>query len=142
MQTIPRRWNVQVEGICWLPRMIDKARMSANGALGAYLIGNSPVDKALMRRMNVTTQDFVRIAVDHTDDAAVLAALRARPGFDEARVQRWAGRFTVRYRLFIRLWDLDEGYARPTFLQRLAIGAYRRVERFFSALVRVISPAP
>src|SRR5271155_4189242 len=88
-QPIPRRWNVEVDGIRWIPRMIDKARMRQNGTLGAYLMGHSPVDKALLKRLNMTTDEFVQIANANPDDAAVLAALRQR-GFDEAAVRRRA----------------------------------------------------
>ena len=37
--SIPRRWSVEVDGIRWLPRMTDKARMHRSGRLGAYLLG-------------------------------------------------------------------------------------------------------
>ncbi|MBD5656645.1 MAG: DUF5069 domain-containing protein, partial [Candidatus Eremiobacteraeota bacterium] len=98
-----------MDGIRWLPRMIDKARMSAAGTLGAYLIGHSPVDRALLGRLKIGTADFVRLAVAEPSDAAVLAALRAR-GCDEAAVRRWSDRFEKHWAGFIVVWDLDEGY--------------------------------
>ncbi|MBC5810349.1 MAG: DUF5069 domain-containing protein [Candidatus Eremiobacteraeota bacterium] len=142
MNGIPRRWSAQIDGIRWLPRLMDKAKMSANGALGPYLMGNSPVDKALMKRMNVTTEEFVRIATASPTDAEALARFRARPGYDEARVQRWSANFERTYAALIRLWDIDEGYAPPNLAERVALGAYRRVEGAVSALIRKLSPAP
>ena len=34
--------------------MIDKARMNDRGELGAYLLGHSPVDSALLTRAGIT----------------------------------------------------------------------------------------
>lgn len=138
---IPRRWSVEIDGIRWLPRMIDKARMSAAGALGTYLMGHSPVDKALLDRLGIGTGAFVDLVRAAPDDASVLAALRAR-AFDEPRVRRWSERFPVTYKRFIVLWDLDEGYRTPTALQRVGIAMFRPVEAAAMALVRTIRRAP
>ena len=138
---IPRRWSVEVDGIRWLPRMIDKARMSASGALGTYLMGHSPVDKALLDRLGITTAAFVDIVRTASDDASVLGALRKR-GFDEMRVRRWSDRFPATYKTYILLWDLDEGYRTPTALQRLAITMFRPLEAGAMALVRALRRAP
>jgi hypothetical protein len=145
MQTViparPRRWNVDIDGICWLPRMADKARMSAHGKLGAYLMGHSPVDKALLIRLGMTTEEFVALANEQPDDASLLAALRAR-GFDEERVRTWSSSFTKRYASFIRLWDLDEGYTPPTAMQRPLFVFAKIVERPLMSLYRRISSPP
>jgi len=120
--------------------MIDKARMSANGYLGAYLIGHSPVDRALLERLGVTTEEFVAIANAHADDWSVLRALRDR--WDEERVRRWSGDFERVYRRYIWIWDVDEGYKRPNLLQRVVLGIYRPIEGTVSALLRKILRAP
>ena len=83
--------------------------MRQRGALGAYLMGHSPVDKALLKRLGLRTDEFVAIVARSADDAAVLAALRTR-GFDEPAVRRWSDGFPQRYATYIKLWDLDEGY--------------------------------
>ena len=139
---VPRRWSDEVDGIRWLPRMIDKARMRDRGELGSYLLGHSPVDYALLKRAGVTTEEFAEIVRGAPDDQAVLAALRARGGWDEARVRRWSGRFPSTYRLYIRMWDVDEGYARPTVLGAMARTILRSVERPAMALVRRVRRAP
>lgn len=140
--TQPRRWSAEIDGIRWLPRMIDKARMSASGALGSYLIGHSPVDKALLARLGLGTEAFVRIATGDADDARVLATLKSQPHYDDVRVRRWSDRFPQTYRLFIRLWDVDEGYVRASLLERAARAIYHLVEDPISALLRKLSPAP
>jgi len=140
--TRPRRWNVEVEGIKWIPRLADKARMSAAGTLGTYLIGHSPVDFALLKRLDMTTEAFVALAAATTSDEEVLAALRSR-GFDEAAVRKWSDRFESSYRVYIPLWDLDEGYVvTPSPLQKLLLPFMRAVEGPAMDLVRKVRPLP
>jgi hypothetical protein len=139
--TVPRRWNTELDGIRWLPRMIDKARMSHRGELGSYLLGHSPVDHALLTRMGLTTEQFSEIVRQMPDDAAVLAAVRAR-GWDEARVRRWSDRFTSTYRTYITLWDIDEGYVRPTALQAFGMALFKPLEGGVMALFRRVRRAP
>jgi hypothetical protein len=121
--------------------MADKARMSANGKLGAYLMGHSPVDKALLIRLGTTTEEFVELANQQPDDASLLGALRAR-GFDEARVRNWSSEFSKRYAGLISLWDLDEGYKPPTPFQRPFVALAKIVEFPLMSLYRRISSAP
>ena len=139
--SIPRRWNVEVDGIRWLPRMIDKARMQRSGRLGSYLLGHSPVDHALLVRLGVTTEQFAEIVDRCADDEAVLGVLRAR-GYDEARVRRWSERFRATYRIYIRLWDVDEGYVRPNAVQAIGFAALRPIEGAVMDLVRRMRRAP
>jgi len=140
--SLPRRWNVEVDGIRWLPRMIDKARMRERGALGTYLLGHSPVDHGLLTRAGLTTEEFAELVRGAGDDEAVLAALRRRGGWDEARVRRWSERFPAAYRAYIPLWDLDEGYVRPNLLQALGLAAFRPLEGVAMALIRRVRRAP
>ncbi len=138
---VPRRWNVELDGIRWLPRMIDKARMRERGRLGSYLLGHSPVDRGLLTRAGLTTEQFASLVRDANDDEAVLVALRSR-GWDEARVRRWSERFASMYRWYIPLWDLDEGYVRPSAVQAIGLGAFRLVEGATMELVRRVRRAP
>jgi hypothetical protein len=139
---VPRRWSEAIDGIRWLPRMIDKARMNDRGELGSYLLGHSPVDFALLTRAGVTTGEFAEIVRRSPDDRAVLATLRARPRFDEPRIRRWSDRFESTYRIFIPMWDLDEGYTRPSRLGAVVLAAVRAVERPAMAVVRRLRRAP
>ncbi len=138
--TIPRRWSTEIDGVRWLPRMIDKARMQQRGELGNYLLGHSPVDHALLARMNLTTEQFSEIVRHAPDDTAVLGAVRAH--WDEARVRRWSERFTSTYRTYIMLWDIDEGYVRPSGLQAVGLALFKPLEGVAMSLVRKVRRAP
>ena len=139
--SVPRRWNTEIDGIRWLPRLIDKARMQQRGELGNYLLGHSPVDHALLTRMGLTTEQFAEIVRQAPDDAAVLGAIRAR-GFDEARVRRWSDRFTSTYRTYITMWDIDEGYIRPNGAQAVGMALFKPLEGAAMALLRRVRRAP
>lgn len=115
--------------------------MNARGTLGAYLLGHSPVDAALLNRLGITTAEFAELAAAAPDDAAVLRALRAR-GFDEARVRRWSGSFERRYRVQTHLWDIDDGYVAPSPLERPLLAVFRAVEGPLMALLRRTLSAP
>jgi len=121
--------------------MIDKARMKAAGSLGAYLLGHSPVDRSLLQRLKVTTDEFTAIVASRPDDHGVLMALRDR-GFDEASVRRWSDRFETTWRMFIPLWDLDEGYRTPTVFEMPFVSMMRVVEGPLMDALRKVSKAP
>jgi hypothetical protein len=141
LPVVPRRWSDDVDGIRWLPRMIDKARMSSGDALGAYLFGHSPVDRALLTRLGVTTAEFAAIVAASPDDGAILSALRLR-GFDDARVRRWSDRLPRPFQLFISYGDIDEGYVQPSPFGRFFLSTFRAVEHGLMGLVRLIVPTP
>jgi Domain of unknown function (DUF5069) len=138
--SVPRRWNTELDGVRWLPRLIDKARMNQRGELGNYLLGHSPVDHALLTRMNLTTEQFSEIVRQAPDDQAVLEAVRAH--WDEARVRRWSERFPSTYRTYIMLWDIDEGYVRPSSVQALGLALFRPLEGAAMSLLRRVRKAP
>ncbi len=121
--------------------MIDKARMKTAGSLGAYLLGHSPVDRSLLQRLNVTTDEFTRIVESQPEDLAVLTALRVR-GFDEPSVRRWSERFETTWRMYIPLWDLDEGYRTPTMFELPFLSMMRMVEGPLMDAFRKVSKAP
>ena len=137
----PRHWDAELGGIRWFPRLIDKARMKLRGDLGAYLCGHSPVDRALLKRLNMTTDEFVETVRACPTDAAVLEAARAH-GMDYPGARRWSERFHHTYRNFIVLWSLDEGYVQPTKAQSIGMRVLKKVESPLMALYRKISPAP
>ena len=138
--TPPRRWNEELGGIRWLPRLIDKARMAQRGELGSYLFGHSPIDIALLRRFGLTTRQFADIVAANPDDAAVLSALRQH-GYDEARVTRWSHRLPTRHPWIIGLIDRDEGYtAQGPWLVPISI--FRATDGFWMGLVRMVMKAP
>ena len=139
--TKPRRWSTEVDGIKWLPRMIDKARMREAGVLGSYLLGHSPVDRSLLGRLGMSTDEFAALACRCADDQAALAALRTR-GFDEARVRKWSEGFETRFKAYIPLWDLDEGYREPKAYEKPMMALARVIEGPLMGLARKFLKAP
>lgn len=108
----PRRWSDQLGGMCWLPRMIDKAAAALRGQLGDYLYGECPVDRGLLRALGMTYKQFTAIVrAAGGDDEKVLQAIQKdyAAGMDLAR--RWSDRIASRYKTFLFLLDVDDGYA-------------------------------
>jgi hypothetical protein len=122
----PRRWNVAVDGVIWLPRVIDKARAYDAGTLGAYLYGQSPVDGSLLAaaRIDYTALlDAVRAA---PDDAGVLAEIERRAPGATQRMRAWSAKPPASCRAIFAWNDVDEGYTR---------GPVARVVGFLSNLI-------
>jgi hypothetical protein len=72
----PRSGNVQVGGIPWLARMIDKARLEAQGQIDEYdLEYPCPMDQGLLRQLNVDSEVFQKIAVSASTDEQILFEL-------------------------------------------------------------------
>jgi hypothetical protein len=137
----PRRWNVAVDGVIWLPRMIDKARAFAAGTLGSYLFGQSPVDDALLRQIGpVRYPEFAGLATAHADDAAVLAAIEARSPGATARLQRWSDAFARDQRAFLALIDWDDGYADAQPALRIARRGLKPAVDVAMALLKRVRP--
>jgi len=114
-RTAPRRWNERVNGICWLPRMIDKARAYDAGALGHYLFGHSPVDNSLLGAARLGHGDVLEAVRACADDAGVLAELERRSPGATARMQAWSAR-PGPFNVFVfNLVDADEGYTSGVF---------------------------
>ncbi len=121
--------------------MIDKARLASRSELGPYLLGHSPVDAGLLKRLGVTTTEFAAIVAASAHDEGVLAALRER-GFDQARVARWSARLPQRHPWILSVIDLDEGHRRGNLLERFVLGVLRPAQYQLMALVRRVAKAP
>jgi len=106
----PRRWNEELGGVRWLPRLIDKTRAALAGTLGGYLYGQSPIDRSLLRALGLRYRDFTRIVANalSDDDVFRAIALAAPDGLDRAR--EWSRTLPQRQRLFMFVLDLDDGY--------------------------------
>jgi hypothetical protein len=74
---LPRTGDVQVGGISWLARMIDKARLEAAGEIDKYdLEYPCPVDRRLLSTLGVDSETFQRIAISASTDEQVLFELQ------------------------------------------------------------------
>jgi len=77
MPTEPRSGNVEVGGVRWLGRMIDKARLEANGEIDALdLEYPCPMDQRLLSEMGVDPDKFQELAVGATTDEQIIVALK------------------------------------------------------------------
>jgi hypothetical protein len=112
----PPRWNEAVDGIVWLPRLAAKVRAHDAGTLGAYLLGQSPVDDEFLKAAQLDYADFIAIVRAASDNAAVLAAMGALSPGGVDRLRLWSLEMPVRRRTMLRLLDLDDGYDRPVWL--------------------------
>ena len=72
----PRGLDAELEGYAWLPRMLDKARATLAGTAANYPFG-CPVDHTCMARLGIAPELVLDLAARHSDDRAVLDALRA-----------------------------------------------------------------
>ncbi|MFQ5716107.1 MAG: DUF5069 domain-containing protein [Nitrospinales bacterium] len=65
-QTYPRSPKETLAGLVHIPRMIDKARASANAALGEYIYP-CPLDKIILDFLGVTAEEFAKNAEEKED---------------------------------------------------------------------------
>ncbi|HVS46350.1 MAG TPA: DUF5069 domain-containing protein [Verrucomicrobiae bacterium] len=106
----PRRWTIEIDGIRWLPRLIDKTRAALAGTLGAYLYGQSPADRALLGSLGIRYRDFTAIVRQADSDDAVFAALRTRDPQSIERARAWSADLPSKQWAFLLLIDIDDGY--------------------------------
>ena len=72
----PRNGNIEVGGISWLARMIDKARLEKAGEIEQYdLEYPCPMDQGLLRQLGVSAETFQKIAVSSSTDEQILFEL-------------------------------------------------------------------
>ncbi|HEV7178345.1 MAG TPA: DUF5069 domain-containing protein [Candidatus Baltobacteraceae bacterium] len=107
----PRRWSERIDGVAWLPRLIDKARAAHAGTLGDYLFGQSPMDRTLLHVLSLGHAEFARIVAHAPDDRAVVESLSARDPHALDRARAWSEGLARRHRLFLFAIDIDDGYA-------------------------------
>ncbi|MDQ6929691.1 MAG: DUF5069 domain-containing protein [Candidatus Eremiobacteraeota bacterium] len=114
-QMAPRRWNEEIGGIKWLPRLIDKTRAANAGTLGLYLYGQSPVDRSLLRALGLRYSEFTKIVGNALGDDDVFReiALKTPDGIERARM--WSSALPRRLGLFLLVLDLDDGYLQGPF---------------------------
>lgn len=120
----PRRWSDELDGVKWLPRFIDKTRACGADTLGSYLFGQSPIDADFLRQLGIGHTGFAQIVAQAPDDAAVVAALRARDpqGFEATR--RWSQTgFLAKWGWLVPALDVDDGYIKTWYSPLVRAGA-------------------
>lgn len=74
----PRSGAVEVGGIGWLGRMIDKARLEAAGEIAQFdLDFPCPMDRNLLSQLGLDSKTFQKIAVEQSSDDAILSEMKA-----------------------------------------------------------------
>jgi hypothetical protein len=108
----PRRWNEQVGGVIWLPRLVDKARASDAGTLGPFLYGQSPVDDSLLAAARIDYATLLEVVRSAPDDSGVLSEIERRSPGATARMRAWSAKPPASCRTIFAWNDVDEGYTR------------------------------
>lgn len=133
----PRRWSTSVDGVIWLPRLIDKARAFDAGTLGIYLFGQSPVDRCFLRAARLDHAAFLDAVRSADTDVDVLGAIeRTAPGAT-ARLRAWSLEPCPVCGFTFGLVDADEGYGRGPAVWLLALIPQRAFETFVGVLRRL-----
>ena len=135
----PRRWSETLDGIRWLPRLIDKTRAAHAGTLGGYLFGQSPVDADVLATLGTGYAAWSRIVRESPDDAALLARLRTEFPDGVYRLRRWSDELPLKRSLHMRVLDYDDGYL-ETPLTRALRGPSHAAFALLAAVVRRVLP--
>ncbi len=137
--TAPRRWSETLDGIRWLPRLIDKTRAHLAGTLGGYLFGQSPVDADVLAVLGTTYAGWARLVREEPDDAALMARLRAEFPDGVERLYRWSDELPQKRRAHMAVLDYDDGYV-ETPLSRALRGPAQAAFAPLAALLRAAMP--
>ena len=73
----PRQGSVEVAGMTWLARMIDKARLEKTGEIEQFdLDYPCPMDQNLLKQLGINATLFQQIAFSNQDDAVIVDELK------------------------------------------------------------------
>jgi len=85
----PRSVRVRLGGYAHLPRLLDKARASTAGKLGAYHY-NCPLDKQFFAFTGLNAEALLAEAAKGGSDTQMLAWVRARTSRLPAEIEAWS----------------------------------------------------
>ena len=75
----PRDGDMKLDGMIWLPRMIDKAQLSSDGKLAKLgLAYPCPNDKIMLQNLSISADDFKKIVTSSNTDGEVITKLKSR----------------------------------------------------------------
>ena len=72
----PRARGLIIGGIPWLARITDKARATDQGRIGAYIYP-CPADQRFLQQVQMSAEEFTRLAAECEDDDAVIERMKA-----------------------------------------------------------------
>ena len=117
---MPRRWNAELSGCLWLPRLLDKgrqfllSRQNGQDLMNGYLYGDFDyADRQLLKFLRTNDAHVLTLLTQMEDDEAVTAALLRESGRSPTEIQAWGKRFRTVNAPFTSMWDADEGRRRP-----------------------------
>ena len=117
---IPPRWNLELRGLLFLPRMLEKGRRVVAGErhdrnlMNGYLFGRFDyADRGMLKFLRTTETRILDLLRQSEDDAVVARLLLEASGRSEAEIQAWNRRFRTLNALFLAMWDADEGRRDP-----------------------------
>lgn len=80
MASLPAK-SAEVDGISWLPRLIEKARLKLRGEMPADLMYGCAGDRPFLRRMNMNLPQFLELVRDSgPDDRRIVNAVKQAAG--------------------------------------------------------------
>jgi hypothetical protein len=80
MSTLPAK-SAEVDGIAWLPRLIEKARIKLRGEMDPDLMYGCGGDRPFLRRHQMTLPQFLQLVWDKgDDDRAIVEAVKRAGG--------------------------------------------------------------
>ena len=136
----PRRWNEELAGIKWLPRLIDKTRATLDGTLGPYLFGQSPMDRSFLRAIGLRHRDLTRIVANSLTDDDVFRTIFAQTPEGVERARAWSATLQARHAWFLFILDLDDGYLDGRYWRMLRAPT-NAAANLVSAVVKRLWPA-
>lgn len=77
MSSLPAK-SAEVDGIAWLPRLIEKARLKLRGEMEPNLMYGCGGDRPFLREHHMTLPEFLQLVWDKGDDnRAIVEAVKA-----------------------------------------------------------------
>lgn len=115
---IPRSPRERIEGLAWLPRLMDKGRRYLAGGqalLGAYMYGDHDfLDARLLSFLGLDDQTVLRILAGEPDDVAAARQIVARSGRLREDCEQWTEQFLRLFAAAFFVLDIDEERLPPT----------------------------
>ena len=83
MAALPAK-SAEVDGIAWLPRLIEKARIKLRGEMNPDLMYGCAGDRPFLRKHGMTLPQFLRLVREcGTNDRAIIDAVKAAAGMPQ-----------------------------------------------------------
>lgn len=75
----PRGREIVIDGLEWVGRMADKARAQHGGYIGEYIYP-CPMDQQVLRDLDMSSEEFMQIAVEAGTDSELAVKVKAASG--------------------------------------------------------------